>query len=174
MYPLGRNFRRCQIKFRDFARISEKITKYQTSLDIVKCEALLKSLYNTCTSEKDNHVMPVKSSCLIHLQQLLLVAAFNLLVNVEEEKNGEELEQEPLQMETTHNRFTIGYAIQNLEYILKHEAYGDLIEKLEPMLKTSYLDDDEERRLLDLQNETVNRILFKLHYLANKNNVPTK
>lgn len=166
MYPLGRNFRRCQIKFRDFVKVSERFTNNKLDSDILKCETLLKSLYQNCINEPDNYTMPVRSSCLIHLQQLLMVSSYNLLVNEGETSDKEQLEPEPLQLDTTYNRFTVGYAIQTLEYILKRQVYGDLLERLELIIDQNYLDDEDELKILDVQNEAIDRILQELHYLA--------
>lgn len=168
MYQLGRILRRFEMKLRDFNKVSEKFDNYKPHPCLAVLEKDLKSLYQICIDEEDDNYMPVKPKLLIHMHQTLMVAAFNLLVNETEKKEREELDPEPVQLNPTYNRFRLGYHIQNLEYILKYQVYDDLFEMLKPMLEESFLDEDEELEVVDIQDEAIERILHELCHSEKK------
>lgn len=165
MFRVGCNFRRCQFKFRDLIRVSEKLSKDQPNPDLEKCKGILEKLYDTCTKEEESYNTTVEMSTIIHLQQLVMIAGFNLLINQEE---GEKLDLDPIPLHINLKKFATGCAFENLEYILRRLVYTDLHEELAPLQDQDLLIDKELLKVIDLQRETIDRILRELHCIARK------
>lgn len=165
MFPVGSNFRRCQFQLKDLIRVSVKFDKDRTNSDIERCKDLVEKLYDPCIRETALCNMTVEMSNIIHLQHLMLVAGFNLLVNEDEE---DKLDVDPIPFHPIFNNFCKGYAFETLEYIVRRLMYTDLLEDFKHLKDQPFLTYSEEGKMIDLQRETFDRILKELHSIARK------
>ena len=169
MFALGRRFKRSNIHLNKFVSICEKIGHMYTLSDLEKCNDFSDNLYETYISEELKGAMPIKYSSLIHLQQVLLVAGYNMLVGEDETFDGEKkLEPEDIQMDIANTHFTMGWCLENLLWIVKSLAWNDLLEKIEFLSRKMFLDEEDQGELTDLQCETFRRIIVELDHLVKK------
>ena len=152
MYPIRRNLNRCRTRLRDLQKVSMDLTDNPLNFQIYYCEKELGNI------DKARMITNVKNVCIIHLQQMMVVAAYNLLLK-EEDK-----EEEQVKLNT--DPVTTLEVIDQLNWIIASQIYVDLIERIEMLEGNSKEGTFREFALIDLQRETLDRILKELHYLA--------
>lgn len=150
---------------KSLSQVSEKLDKNQPNLDIQKCKELEETIYKNCTVKDEIINDTFSMASIVHLQHLMLVAGFNLLVNEDE---GDKMDIDPIPLRTVFNDFDKGYAFENLEMIVRQLMYTDLFEDLEPLKDKGFLTHCEQDKMIALQKETFDRILRELHTLARK------
>ena len=155
MYALSRNLNRCRTLLRDLKKVSMDLTENPLNKDIYKCKRTLTEL-NLVRMNKKRCLL--QNSNIVHLQQMLVASAYNLLLNEE----GKEEEQFKIYSQT----FKPLEAIQQLEMIVGRQIYVDLSDRIEVLKRRGNEENFQDYVMIDLQRETLDRILKELHYLA--------
>lgn len=150
MYQLGRNFKRCQVRAKEFQSVSKRITK-ENNRSASKCLKELEKMRVIMTSPTfdSSKADPV---CLIHLQQMLLVAAYNMLVG------KIELVAEP-HLVTKDGAFEMGTDVHILEHVIDHLKLDQLLEKLNSVVNRCYMGAGDKEKLFDVQCEVIDQVL---------------
>ena len=150
MYELGRNFKRCEIRTVQFHKLAKKVNK-SGSRPAKKCSKYIMNLRIQIENAKVDSFKD-EVSCIVQLQQMLLVTAYNLL------RGKEEVTREKLS-HTESGSFELGKAACVVQHVADKLGLQKVSDALEPLLSTSMLNSREKGVLMSLQCQCIDHVL---------------